>query len=119
MFVLIILGILILITEQLVEVAMINGAKKLHSNLLNNVLMSPMSFFDSTPLGRIINRFSKDIESIDERIVFMFKDVVVSAFYFIIAVMAICSGTPQMILVVIPISMAFWYIQVSTFYIFT
>lgn len=119
MFVLIILGILILITEQLVEVAMINGAKKLHSNLLHNVLMSPMSFFDSTPLGRIINRFSKDIESIDESIVFMFKDVVVSAFYFIIAVMAMCSGTPQMILVVIPISMAFWYIQVSTFYIFT
>ncbi|XP_071131058.1 multidrug resistance-associated protein 1-like [Mytilus edulis] len=107
-------GILILITEQLVEVAMINGAKKLHSNLLNNVLMSPMSFFDSTPLGRIINRFSKDIESIDERIVFMFKDVVVSAFYFIIAVMAMCSGTPQMILVVIPISMTFWYIQRTT-----
>ncbi|XP_052070017.1 multidrug resistance-associated protein 1-like [Mytilus californianus] len=107
-------GILILITEQLVEIAMINGARKLHTSLLNNVLMSPMSFFDSTPLGRIINRFSKDIESIDEDIVFMFKDVVVSGFYFIMSVMAMCSGTPHMILVVVPISMAFWYIQQTT-----
>ncbi|XP_035829636.1 multidrug resistance-associated protein 1-like, partial [Aplysia californica] len=36
-----------------------------HNKLLVNILRSPMSFFDTTPNGRIINRFSKDIQSVD------------------------------------------------------
>ncbi|KAG8343664.1 putative ABC transporter transmembrane region ABC transporter [Trypanosoma vivax] len=42
------------------------GSSRLHSRLLRSVAAAPMSFFDTTPLGRIINRFSKDIVSIDE-----------------------------------------------------
>ncbi|KAL1918432.1 uncharacterized protein VTP21DRAFT_3092 [Calcarisporiella thermophila] len=41
------------------------AAERLHSATLNNVLRAPMAFFDTTPLGRIINRFSKDVDAID------------------------------------------------------
>ena len=37
----------------------------LHSGILANVMRSAMTFFDVTPLGRILNRFSKDIDTID------------------------------------------------------
>ncbi|KAB7503947.1 Multidrug resistance-associated protein 1 [Armadillidium nasatum] len=37
----------------------INASKGLHNRMLDNVLRCPMTFFDQTPIGRIVNRFSK------------------------------------------------------------
>ena len=36
--------------------ATLQGARKLHDNILANVLRLPMSYFDTTPQGRILNR---------------------------------------------------------------
>ncbi|KAJ3216559.1 hypothetical protein HK099_005825 [Clydaea vesicula] len=41
----------------------------LHQTLLERVLKTPMRFFDITPIGRILNRFSRDIQSIDQEII--------------------------------------------------
>ena len=37
--------------------ATLQGARKLHDNILSNVLRLPMSYFDTTPQGRILNRY--------------------------------------------------------------
>ncbi|GAA5839463.1 hypothetical protein JCM3766R1_003553 [Sporobolomyces carnicolor] len=42
-----------------------NVSRGLHHGAIQGVLRSPMSFFDTTPLGRITNRFSKDVDTID------------------------------------------------------
>ncbi|CAG8763787.1 15393_t:CDS:10, partial [Gigaspora margarita] len=44
----------------------LKGSKTLFSELLNAILRAPMSFFDSAPLGNIMNRFSKDLGIIDQ-----------------------------------------------------
>ena len=44
----------------------LRSSKNLHEGMFDTVLHAPMSFFDTTPLGRIINRFSKDQYTIDE-----------------------------------------------------
>ncbi|KAF9581339.1 hypothetical protein BGW38_001686 [Lunasporangiospora selenospora] len=41
------------------------AAKTLHQQALKNIFRAPTSFFDTTPLGRIINRFSKDVDACD------------------------------------------------------
>ena len=43
----------------------IKASKILHEALLDNIMRCPMSFFDTTPLGRLINRFSKDVDTMD------------------------------------------------------
>ena len=46
-------------------ISTLTGANKLHHIMLGNVLRSPMSFFDTTPQGRILNRFGKDVDVLD------------------------------------------------------
>ncbi|KAI8322463.1 P-loop containing nucleoside triphosphate hydrolase protein [Martensiomyces pterosporus] len=41
------------------------SSQQLHSRALKRILMAPMSFFDTTPLGRMLNRFTRDIDSLD------------------------------------------------------
>ena len=41
---------------------------KIHSRLLDAVTRAKFKFFDSTPLGQLMNRFSKDIEAIDQEV---------------------------------------------------
>ena len=43
-------------------VTLLKGSSKLHNEMLNRIMRAPMSFFDTTPAGRIINRFSKDMD---------------------------------------------------------
>ncbi|KAK8854643.1 hypothetical protein IAR55_003382 [Kwoniella newhampshirensis] len=47
--------------------ALINyfASVKIHRNAISRVMFAPQSFFDTTPLGRIMNRFSKDTDTID------------------------------------------------------
>lgn len=42
------------------------AAKYYHPKALSKLLKAPMSFFDSQPIGRVLNRMSKDVESIDQ-----------------------------------------------------
>ena len=45
--------------------ALLGAASSLHDGVLESVLRSPIAFFDATPVGRIINRFSKDQATLD------------------------------------------------------
>ena len=47
----------IVIGSVFLYLATLQGSKRLHDNILSNVLRLPMSYFDTTPKGRILNRF--------------------------------------------------------------
>ncbi len=46
----------------------LRGSSKLHDRMLNRVLRASLAFFDSTPPGNVLNRFSKDLDEVDVRV---------------------------------------------------
>ena len=38
----------------------LNASKKMHNSMLNCIVRGPMAFFDTTPIGRVMNRFTKE-----------------------------------------------------------
>lgn len=46
----------------------VKAASVLHDKLFHRILYSPMVFFDTTPLGRILTRFSRDMDEVDVRL---------------------------------------------------
>ena len=105
-------GIFIYLTELFVAYALIKASRKLHSGLLHNILRSPMSFFDTTPIGRKVNRFSKDVEIIDNQIIYRMKDSVISVFCVLGNIVIVCKGTTQFIVAMIPVTLMYFYVQV-------
>eukprot|EP00439_Symbiodinium_sp_Y106_P017686 s1073_g2.t1 len=69
----VILSILVIILATLRDLAGnvygFMAARRLHLAMWTSVLRAPMSFFQDTPQGRIINRFSKDMSEIDKEVI--------------------------------------------------
>lgn len=42
------------------------SSRNLHNTIFNNLCRAPMRFFDKNPVGRILNRFTKDMGAVDE-----------------------------------------------------
>ncbi|KAI8599972.1 hypothetical protein EDD21DRAFT_378402 [Dissophora ornata] len=89
----------------------IQGAKTLHDRLLTRVLRMPMSFFDTTPMGRIVNRFSSDIAAVDNHI----PDALPGLLSFISMtlgiLLVIAYSTPIFLLAAPPLMFVFFMIQ--------
>jgi ABC-type multidrug transport system fused ATPase/permease subunit len=52
-----------------------NASQILHTVSLGNILRCPIAFFDITPVGWVLNRFSKDVDSMDNALPLALTDV--------------------------------------------
>lgn len=74
-----------------------NAAKKLHYKLVRGVFRAPISWFDVTPVGRIINRFAKDVSSLDLRLLMWLTYVIDSSLQILFRIGAVTSVMPVFI----------------------
>ena len=90
----------------------IMASRLIHKRLLVNILRLPMLFFDTTPSGRILNRFSKDIYTIDE-IIPRSTSLFLETFFAVLSTIFVISfATPLFMVVILPLTIFYLLIQV-------
>ena len=93
----------------------IKAASNIHKDFLNKVLRAPMSFFDTTPTGRIVNRFSKDIESIDHGLPERMGEMIDACWTVVSVSSVIIYTTPALSVVVLLLVLMFLAMAVRPF----
>uniref|UniRef100_A0A8C6P188 ABC-type glutathione-S-conjugate transporter n=1 Tax=Nothobranchius furzeri TaxID=105023 RepID=A0A8C6P188_NOTFU len=110
-------GIAIFGTTVAISICGIIASRQLHMDLLVNVLRSPMSFFECTPSGNLLNRFAKEIDAID----CMVPDGLKMMLSYVFKLMEVCiivlMATPFAAVIILPL--AFLYAFVQSFYVAT
>lgn len=101
----------------LLNLACLQSSKLLHNRMLARVLRAPMSWFDTTPSGRIMNRFSKDIDTVDVTIRFNVRLLMVIALRSVTSLILISVGSAYSIIPIIPIVLLYFLFQI--FYVST
>ncbi|KAI8806674.1 P-loop containing nucleoside triphosphate hydrolase protein [Cladochytrium replicatum] len=87
------------------------AARTLHTDALDRVLAAPVSFFDTTPIGRVINRFSRDVDQVDNTISFNFRQLVQQLAIVISTFAVMCYAIPLFTIPVVPAIALYYFIQ--------
>ncbi|XP_075784196.1 ATP-binding cassette sub-family C member 8 isoform X4 [Pelodiscus sinensis] len=103
--------ILCLVTSIAVEWTGLKVAKKLHYCLLNKIILAPMRFFETTPLGSILNRFSADCNTIDQHIPATLECLSRSTLLCVSALAVISYVTPMFLIALLPLAIICYFIQ--------
>lgn len=93
----------------------LRGSRKLHNKMAKTIMRSPMSFFETTPTGRIINRFSSDMDSVDTTLQNVFSLFFRSILDYIITVILVTFNMPLFFLLNAGLLVIYLYYQ--SFYI--
>ncbi|RLN31743.1 hypothetical protein BBJ28_00003032 [Nothophytophthora sp. Chile5] len=92
----------------------LTASKSIHHTLLHHIIKGTMRFFDTTPVGRILNRFSNDMNTIDQKLntaIVQFITMLLA----LLSMLAIQSSTaPMLLLLLIPVFAC--YIAYQRFY---
>ncbi|XP_063922468.1 multidrug resistance-associated protein 1 isoform X1 [Zophobas morio] len=108
----------VLLSALTLFIGSLNGAQLLHQLLLSNILRVPCTtFFDVTPVGRILNRFSKDVDTLDNILPMTIRGWITCFFSVLGTLVVISYTTPIFISVIVPIGILYYFIQ--RFYVAT
>lgn len=89
----------------------LTASKKLHNEMVESVTKSPMQFFETTPLGRILNRFSGDIAELDESLPSNFLEIIWVITDMIISICVIVFASPFVLIILFPLILVYYYYQ--------
>nr|XP_058924673.1 ATP-binding cassette sub-family C member 8 isoform X6 [Kogia breviceps] len=103
--------VLCLVTSITVEWTGLKVAKRLHCSLLNQIILAPMRFFETTPLGSILNRFSSDCNTIDQHIPSTLECLSRSTLLCVSALAVISYVTPVFLVALLPLAVVCYFIQ--------
>ncbi|KAK6417948.1 Transporter of the ATP-binding cassette (ABC), partial [Oleoguttula sp. CCFEE 5521] len=106
---------LTLFREGILFAGSLNASKRIHRKLLEKVTHANFRFFDATPLGQMMNRFSKDIEVVDQEIAPVAVGVIMCLFSIITIVVLISVIQPAFLIAAFFITLM--YAAIGRFYI--
>lgn len=91
----------------LVFYVLVNASQTLHNRMFESILKAPVLFFDRNPIGRILNRFSKDIGHMDDLLPLTFLDFI-QTLLLVVSVIAVAAAViPWILIPLLPLSIIF------------
>ena len=93
----------------------IRTSRRIHNAMLNSVVRSGVRFFEATPTGRILNRFTRDIDATEGSIPESIRELIFSLLAMTSILTVITSVTPYFLFTLVPIVILFVLVQVRTF----
>ncbi|KAF1791747.1 P-loop containing nucleoside triphosphate hydrolase [Phytophthora cactorum] len=104
-------AVVLFIRVMLLYVGSLHASRLLFNKLLNQILRAPTSFFDTTPLGRIVNRMSKDIYTLDEAIPGTVVGLLNTIVAVVITLVTISYITPVFMVILLPVLVGYYTSQ--------
>uniref|UniRef100_A0A672SJN2 Multidrug resistance-associated protein 1 n=1 Tax=Sinocyclocheilus grahami TaxID=75366 RepID=A0A672SJN2_SINGR len=104
-------GIAVFCYSVAVSVGGILASRYLHQTMLYNILRSPMSFFERTPSGNLVNRFAKETDTIDSVIPSIIKMFMGSMFNVLGSCAVILIATPLVAIIIPPLGLFYFFVQ--------
>ncbi|NXT94140.1 MRP7 protein, partial [Anhinga rufa] len=89
----------------------IHAATVIHNRLLQRILKATVTFFDTTPTGRILNRFSSDLYCVDDSLPFILNIFLANMYGLLGMLVIITYGLPWIGLVLLPLTALYFSIQ--------
>lgn len=89
----------------------IKGGRGLHHRMLDRIMHSPMSFFDTTPQGRILNRFGKDVDVLDGTMPMVLRGWITCLLSVIATFLVIMVTTPLAIIPIAIVLFGYYFVQ--------
>eukprot|EP00058_Branchiostoma_floridae_P007841 XP_002593329.1 hypothetical protein BRAFLDRAFT_119583 [Branchiostoma floridae] len=97
--------------NQLFLLITVVSSKNLHNAMFNAIIRAPIRFFDTNPVGRVLNRFSKDIGQLDEMLPLVFSQFAEGGIG-LFMIMTVCViVNPWVLIPTLPILLLFVYIR--------
>ncbi|XP_074945349.1 ATP-binding cassette sub-family C member 10 isoform X7 [Phalacrocorax aristotelis] len=89
----------------------IRAATVIHNRLLQRILKATVTFFDTTPTGRILNRVSSDLYCVDDSLPFILNIFMANMYGLLGMLVIITYGLPWIVLVLLPLTALYFSIQ--------
>ncbi|XP_053792269.1 ATP-binding cassette sub-family C member 4 isoform X3 [Vidua macroura] len=100
-----------IIRSLLVFQVLVNSGQNLHNKMFQSILKAPVLFFDRNPVGRILNRFSKDIGHLDDLLPLTFLDFVQTLLQICGVVAVAVAVIPWILIPLIPLFILFIFLR--------
>lgn len=91
----------------------LRASRLLFQRLLWDVVRSPIGFFERTPVGNLLNRFSKETDIVDVDIPDKLRSLLVYAFGLLEVSLVVAVATPLAVVVILPLLILYTAFQVG------
>jgi ABC-type multidrug transport system fused ATPase/permease subunit len=84
---------------------------QLHDAAFVAVLKAPLRFFDRTPIGRILNRFSRDVDAVEREVALNLERTLAPIFHAVAALILLAATIPWLLIVIVPALYGYYVFQ--------
>ena len=87
------------------------ATKNVFYSMVTSVLRAPMSYFETVPMGRILNRFTYDTDMTDVNLTQVMSMFMISCSWYVAGVIIQCTILPWSALAIFPVSVMYWVLM--------